>query len=41
MSNTSLERFRKAQEESYEAAFWAMKMEHLPLLIWEGFEDDD
>lgn len=41
MSNTNLERFRKAQEERYDAAFWAMKMEHLPLLIWGGFEDDD
>lgn len=32
MSNTSLERFRKAQEERYDAAFWAMKMEHLPII---------
>ena len=41
MSNTSLERFRKAQEERYDAAFWVMKIEHLPLLIGGGFGDDD
>lgn len=32
MSNTSLERFREAQEERYDAAFWTMKMEHFAII---------